>query len=63
MAHVKACGDRDEDIDRLGIQFVGASPLGACISGAAFATSPGLTLDLPPFSHFRLNVMWIDVSE
>ena len=29
-------------------------------TGAAFAASPGLTLDLPPFSHFRLNVMWID---
>lgn len=60
LESIKATGVRDEDISELGMSFLGASPLNACISGAAFSTSPGLTLDLPPFSHFRLNVMWID---
>eukprot|EP00750_Incisomonas_marina_P026763 INCI5945.3.p1 GENE.INCI5945.3~~INCI5945.3.p1 ORF type:complete len:912 (-),score=145.95 INCI5945.3:2427-4871(-) len=60
LASITATGVRDNDISELGMSFLGASPLNACISGAAFSTSPGLTLDLPPFSHFRLNVMWID---
>jgi hypothetical protein len=60
LRSVKACGVRDRDIDNLGVSFVGAPALRACISGSAFALSPGLTLDSPPFSHFRLNCMWVD---
>jgi hypothetical protein len=43
-----------------GIASVGAHPLYAVISGALLCMSEGAILDLPPFSNFRNNVMWID---
>jgi regulator of sigma D len=43
-----------------GITSVGAHPLYAVISGALLCLSEGAILDLPPFSNFRNNVMWID---
>lgn len=43
-----------------GISAVGAHPLYAVISGALLCLSEGAILDLPPFSNFRNNVMWID---
>jgi hypothetical protein len=43
-----------------GITTVGAHPLYAVISGALLCMSEGAILDLPPFSNFRNNVMWID---
>jgi len=51
---------REEDILRLGNAYIGANPSRAVISGAAFATGPGVTLDMPPFLHTDLNIMWID---
>lgn len=50
----------EDDLRALGNTAIGANPLTATISGAALCTSPAVTLDLPPFTHFRLNVMWID---
>ncbi|CAE8602267.1 unnamed protein product [Polarella glacialis] len=55
-----AAARREEDILKLGNTFVGANPMRAIISGAALATGPGVTLDLPPFLHTDLNIMWID---
>ena len=43
-----------------GIARVGAHPNESVISGALLALSDGAILDLPPFSNFRRNVMWID---
>jgi hypothetical protein len=43
-----------------GIGKIGAHPLTSVISGAMLYLSDGAILDLPPFSNFRLNVMWID---
>jgi hypothetical protein len=43
-----------------GIGKVGAHPISSVISGAMLYLSDGAILDLPPFSNFRLNVMWID---
>lgn len=54
------------DIERLeadgvnGITEIGAHPFFAVISGALLCISEGAILDLPPFSNFRNNVMWID---
>lgn len=43
-----------------GLPAIGAHPLFAVISGALLCLSEGAILDLPPFSNFRNNVMWID---
>lgn len=43
-----------------GIARFGAPPLNAVTSGALLAISDGAILDLPPFSNFHHNVMWID---
>eukprot|EP00924_Labyrinthula_sp_SR-Ha-C_P009121 snap_masked-scaffold_2-processed-gene-13.0-mRNA-1 protein AED:1.00 eAED:1.00 QI:0/-1/0/0/-1/1/1/0/658 len=50
----------DEDLVNLGHGIVGANPLSACVSGAGFCVSVGISLDLPPFSNFRSNVLWVD---
>ncbi len=53
--------DNDLKISKIeGIGQIGANPLSAVISGAMLYLSDGAILDLPPFSNFRLNVMWID---
>jgi hypothetical protein len=44
----------------LGLSLIGSDPLSSVISGAALVLSDGAILDLPPFSNFRWNVMWID---
>jgi hypothetical protein len=46
--------------DLNGLISVGAHPLHAVISGALLCLSDGAILDLPPFSNFTDNVMWID---
>jgi len=51
---------RTADLARLGNTMIGANPMRAVVSGAALNMPSGVILDLPPFSHFRLNVMWID---
>jgi hypothetical protein len=43
-----------------GIGKIGAHPISSVISGAMLYLSDGAILDLPPFSNFRMNVMWID---
>jgi len=43
-----------------GLTAIGAHPLEAVISGALLCLSDGAILDLPPFSNFGTNVMWID---
>lgn len=43
-----------------GLISVGAHPLYSVISGALLCMSDGAILDLPPFSNFTENVMWID---
>lgn len=43
-----------------GLAAIGAHPFYAVISGALLCLSEGAILDLPPFSNFRNNVMWID---
>lgn len=43
-----------------GIAELGAHPLDSVISGSLLVLSDGAILDLPPFSNFRRNVMWID---
>lgn len=43
-----------------GIGKIGAHPISSVISGAMLCLSDGAILDLPPFSNFRMNVMWID---
>ncbi len=43
-----------------GLAIIGAHPLHSVISGALLCLSEGAILDLPPFSNFRMNVMWID---
>ena len=43
-----------------GLASIGAHPIYAVISGALLCLSEGAILDLPPFSNFRNNVMWID---
>ena len=45
---------------RRGLTEIGAHPFHSVISGALLCLSEGAILDLPPFSNFRLNVMWID---
>jgi len=52
------CAERD--ILSLGNTYIGANPTSAIISGAALCTGPGVTLDLPPFLHTDLNIMWVD---
>jgi len=49
------------DVDsQHGLMTVGAHPAFAVISGAFLCLSEGAIIDLPPFSNFRENVMWID---
>ena len=43
-----------------GIGWLGAHPLVSVISGALLCINDSAILDLPPFSNFNLNVMWID---
>ncbi|MEK7995904.1 MAG: hypothetical protein AAB403_19060 [Planctomycetota bacterium] len=43
-----------------GLMTIGAHPSFAVISGAFLCLSEGAIIDLPPFSNFRENVMWID---
>lgn len=43
-----------------GLTSIGAHPYHSVISGALLCLSEGAILDLPPFSNFRNNVMWID---
>lgn len=43
-----------------GLTEIGAHPFHSVISGALLCLSEGAILDLPPFSNFRFNVMWID---
>ena len=43
-----------------GITSIGSNPLSSVISGALLCLSDGAILDLPPFSNFRMNVLWID---
>jgi hypothetical protein len=43
-----------------GLAEVGAHPFYAVVSGALLCLSDGAIVDLPPFSNFRVNVMWID---
>lgn len=52
-------GPPDPD-DPQGITAIGAHPYFGVISGALLCLSEGAILDLPPFSNFRNNVMWID---
>ncbi|PWU12328.1 MAG: hypothetical protein C5B49_16520 [Bdellovibrio sp.] len=52
---------RELQVDFLkGLVEVGAHPTTSVISGAFLCLSDGAILDLPPFSNFRRNVMWID---
>lgn len=44
----------------IGIGKIGGHPTVSVISGAMLCISEGAILDLPPFSNFGLNVMWID---
>jgi len=50
----------EKDILTLGNTYIGANPATAIISGAALSTGPGTTLDIPPWIHADLNIMWID---
>ena len=43
-----------------GIGRIGGHPTVSVISGAMLCLSEGAILDLPPFSNFGLNVVWID---
>ena len=43
-----------------GLSSIGSDPLSSVISGSALVLSDGAILDLPPFSNFKWNVMWID---
>jgi len=43
-----------------GITSIGAHPYYSVISGALLCLSEGAIFDLPPFSNFKNNVMWID---
>ncbi len=43
-----------------GLTGIGAHAIFSVISGAMLCLSEGAILDLPPFSNFRHNVMWID---
>jgi hypothetical protein len=43
-----------------GLERIGAHPRYGVISGALLCLSDGAIIDLPPFSNFKLNVMWID---
>jgi len=52
--------DPEADILKLGNTYIGANPATAIISGAALSTGPGTTLDVPPWIHADLNIMWID---
>lgn len=60
LSTVIPTGNAERDLLSMGNTYFGANPLRACVSGSAFCVSDSLTLDLPPFSNFRLNVMWID---
>ena len=43
-----------------GLPGLGSDPVKSVVSGAGMVISEGAILDLPPFSNFRQNVMWID---
>lgn len=51
---------RLEPVGTSGLTSIGAHPLYSVISGALLCLSEGAILDLPPFSNFGTNVMWID---
>ncbi|MEN6374998.1 MAG: hypothetical protein ABFD75_09490 [Smithella sp.] len=51
--------DSPDDPDK-GLQRLGSNPRLSVVSGAGLVISEGAILDLPPFSNFRQNVMWID---
>jgi len=57
-------GDESErlevDVLSLGNTYLGANPTTAVVSGAGLVTSAGVTLDVPPFIHTELNIMWVD---
>jgi len=50
----------EADINCIGNAYIGSNPTKAIISGAALASGPGVALDLPPFLHTDLYIMWID---
>lgn len=43
-----------------GLPRLGSDPKQSVVSGAGLVISEGAILDLPPFSNFQQNVMWID---
>nr|VFK16451.1 MAG: hypothetical protein BECKLPF1236A_GA0070988_101473 [Candidatus Kentron sp. LPFa]VFK31888.1 MAG: hypothetical protein BECKLPF1236C_GA0070990_101513 [Candidatus Kentron sp. LPFa] len=43
-----------------GLASLGSNPRESVVSGAGLVISEGAILDLPPFSNFQENVMWID---
>ena len=43
-----------------GLPALGSHPLRSVVSGAGMVINEGAILDLPPFSNFQQNVMWID---
>nr|VFJ91038.1 MAG: hypothetical protein BECKLFY1418A_GA0070994_10146 [Candidatus Kentron sp. LFY] len=43
-----------------GITSFGSHPFKSVVSGSLLCLSDGAILDLPPFSNFQRNVMWID---
>jgi hypothetical protein len=49
-----------ENILKLGNAYIGANPSRAVVSGAALSVGPGVSVDMPPFIHSDLNIMWID---
>ncbi len=49
-----------EEATQTGLMRMGAHPMQSVISGAALVLSDSAILDLPPFSNFRYNVIWID---
>ena len=48
------------DNPQAGLPALGSHPLESVVSGAGLVISEGAILDLPPFSNFELDVMWID---
>lgn len=50
----------EEDILKLGNAYIGANPSHSVISGAALSVGSGVSVDMPPFIHTDLNIMWID---
>jgi hypothetical protein len=52
--------DNSHRLRETGVWRIGAHPLQAVVSGGLLYLSPGAILDLPPFSNFKLRVMWVD---